>query len=136
MPRTTHLLDFIVLFISALICWEKSLSLKPLSLILSMPFPGVMLLSNSIMYFLARVDSFLAQEAPLPNLSSAYSPVNYETFTQRLIPFLSGEANLRKRSVFVILAIFNLRIFTYIALLFIITHICPKVDYMFKFLFD
>ena len=86
--------------------------------------------------FLARVDSFLAQEAPLPNLSSAYSPVNSETFTQRLIPFLSGEANLRKRSVFVILAIFNLRIITYIALLFIITHICPKVDYMFKFLFD
>ena len=35
----------------------------------------------------AKVDSLRAQDAPLPNLSSAYSPTNSVVFIQRLHPF-------------------------------------------------
>lgn len=60
-PKITHLCEDIVLLISVFICWKKLPLLISLIPIASIPFPRDRLLSNSIIYFLARVDSFFSK---------------------------------------------------------------------------
>jgi len=78
----------------------------------SIEFPEDFDLSNSIIYFLAKVELALHQLQPFHNCKSLYFQVNACIFTHLEIPFSSGFASSKNRSVFVISYFLKIKIYS------------------------